>query len=52
MVGTSSEGTCGEMGMTLAWNTAESDKGTKNPARRKTGDETKEECAAATVAHD
>jgi hypothetical protein len=55
-VGTSSEGTYDETGMTtiqehltLAWKTAESDTVTSNPARRENEDETKEECSAATV---
>ena len=55
-VGTSSEGTSGETGMTTiqehstsAWKTALSDKVTTNPVRRETKDEAKKECVAATV---
>jgi len=56
-VGTSSEGTSEEVGMTTiqehltsAWKTVESDNVTTNPARRETEDGKKEECVAATVA--
>jgi hypothetical protein len=55
-VGLSSEGTCGETGMTTiqehltsAWRTAD-DTVTTNPAKRKAEDEAKDECLAATVA--
>ena len=37
--------------MTSAWKAAESDKVTTDPAWRKTEDEMKEECLAASVAH-
>jgi hypothetical protein len=58
MVGTSSEGTSEEMGMTTiqehlasAWKTTQSDNVTTNLARRENEDEKKEECVAVTVAH-
>jgi len=54
-VGTSSEGTSGEPGitsiqahMTAAWKMAESDEPTTKPERRETGDEAEEECVAVT----
>ena len=53
----SSEGTCGETGITTfqerstsAWKTAESDKVTSNPSRRETESETKEVCVEAIMA--
>ena len=58
MLGTSSEGTSEETAiktiqehLTSAWKTAKSDKVMTYPASRETGDETKEEYIAATVAH-
>jgi hypothetical protein len=37
--------------LTQAWKTAESDKSTTNPVRRKTENETKEECVVVRVVH-
>ena len=58
MVGTSSEGTPGETGMTTiqehsmsVWKTDESDKVMTNPARREIEDVTREKCVVATVEH-
>jgi hypothetical protein len=58
VAGTSSEETSVETGMktiqkylTSAWKTAESDKVTTNPVRRKTENETQEECVVVTVVH-
>ena len=58
VLGTSSEGTFGETGMTsiqthmtAAWKMAEGDEPTTKPERRETEDEAEEECAAVTVGH-
>ena len=59
MVGTSSEGTSEETGMTTiqehfatSGKTADSDKVMTNPARWETEDETRLECVAESDAHD